>query len=474
MQRVDVEGRNPAADGANPTRSDPNADNNNNHTSENERVPNGAGERGSNDDGGGGGAKTARVAERRIDRFELENGGPRIQWFLKWEWSYAKRSGWFGVSLSVATISCILLIALTTHYALQARHSEHELAIATSPSTSHATTSLPVIALTTAAAADVKPLPDSRVAAAADVLRSDSSPSGDTPKEQVVYIGADSQICIRTKESGTWWSSVQCVENAHPKANSPITILDWLGGPSIYFIDTDNHLAGIDNSPTNDTWSLSLVAESKTQVHNMSQLASVTWLNYTSSWLYYQGVDGEMQEFGIDDYRDRAWRGGSFGGLGGCQPGSGIGASRWVNGSDEVLEVFCQVISKAIQGRVFAQGVWNADRYSVDSTGPQIPDGTSLASMTINDGNGSIILLAYMMEGGFVTVQTRRAENPDPEAFSSPVQVAEGDGQTGTGLTALGWLQQARLYFLEGEEIVELSSSNSTVGRNWTTVTIPW
>jgi hypothetical protein len=118
--------------------------------------------------------------------------------------------------------------------------------------------------------------------------------------------------------------------------------------------------------------------------------------------------------------------------------------------------------------------VWNADRYSVDSTGPQIPDGTSLASMTINDGNGSIILLAYMMEGGFVTVQTRRAENPDPEAFSSPVQVAEGDGQTGTGLTALGWLQQARLYFLEGEEIVELSSSNSTVGRNWTTVTIPW
>lgn len=411
------------------------------------------------------------VGERRPS--ELGTGDPPIPWFSKWKWSYAKRSGWFGVSLSVAIISSILLIVLTTHYSTQAQHYKH-VANTTSSSTPQVTTSQPTIALTTAATAQITPLPDSHVAAAVDVLGSYIAPPGDTPKEQVVYNGANGQICIRTKESGMWWGSVQCVEGANPKPNSPITMLDWLGGPSIYFIDKDNHLSGIDNSPTNDTWSLSLVAESKTLVHNMSQLASVTWLNYTSSWLYYQGDDGEIHEFGIDDYRDRAWRGGSYGGLGECQPGCGIGASRWVNGSNEVLEIFCQVTNKAIQGRVFAQNVWNSNRYSVDSTGPQIPDGASLASTTIDDGNGSIILLAYITEGGFLTVQTRQAENPDVEAFSSPVQVVEGDGQANTGLTAVGWSQQARLIFMEGDQILELSSSNSTVGMNWTTATIPF
>jgi hypothetical protein len=45
-----------------------------------------------------------------------------------------------------------------------------------------------------------------------------------------VYNDGGGKICIRTK-SGTEWLNVQCLEGATPLVDTPLTVLDWLGGP---------------------------------------------------------------------------------------------------------------------------------------------------------------------------------------------------------------------------------------------------
>jgi hypothetical protein len=59
-----------------------------------------------------------------------------------------------------------------------------------------------------------------------------------------------------------------------------------------------------------------MLRDEKRPTHAQSQLASVAWFNGTSSWLYYQGVNGQLREFGIDNYRDLVWRDVSIGPLG--------------------------------------------------------------------------------------------------------------------------------------------------------------
>jgi hypothetical protein len=118
------------------------------------------------------------------------------------------------------------------------------------------------------------------------------------------------------------------LEGANPRSDTPLTVLDWLGGPSIYFTTTDNLLSGIDHMPVNDTWKYSTLRDQKIPTQPQSQLASVTWFNGTLSWFYYQDVNGQLREFGLDEYRDVVWRDGSLGPLGQALSGTEIGASR--------------------------------------------------------------------------------------------------------------------------------------------------
>jgi hypothetical protein len=67
---------------------------------------------------------------------------------------------------------------------------------------------------------------------------------------KLAYNAGNGKICIRTK-SGTVWLNVQCLEGANPRADTPLAFLDWLGGPSIYFITADNFLSGLDHMPVN-------------------------------------------------------------------------------------------------------------------------------------------------------------------------------------------------------------------------------
>jgi hypothetical protein len=89
-----------------------------------------------------------------------------------------------------------------------------------------------------------------------------------------------------------------------------------------------NLLSGIDHMPVNDTWKYSTLRDQKIPTHPQSQLASVTWFNGTLSWFYYQDVNSQLREFGLDEYRDVVWRDGSLGPLGQALSGTEIGASR--------------------------------------------------------------------------------------------------------------------------------------------------
>lgn len=172
------------------------------------------------------------------------------------------------------------------------------------------------------------------------------------------------KICIRTKTENDWLR-VQCLEGANPRTDIPLTILDWLGGPSIYFITADGYLSGIDHVPANDTWKFSPVRSTIRLAQLQSQLSSVTWLNGTSAWLYYQDANNQPREFGVDDYRDITWRDGSIGPLG-LSLTRGINrTSRWWRRDDdhEALEVHFQVNNAALPGRVYMENTWNLADY---------------------------------------------------------------------------------------------------------------
>lgn len=193
--------------------------------------------------------------------------------------------------------------------------------------------------------------------------------------------------------------------------------------------------------PVNDTWKFSSLRDQKRPTHKQSQLASVTWFNGTSSWLYYQDSNSQLREFGLDDYRDIAWRDGSIGPLGLALSGSGIGASRWWLLSDgtEVLEVFIQVSGGALHGRVYMESVWTSDFYAVDGTPNTVSEGAALTSAVIHQTNSTMVLLAYVSSNGYLTVQSRETTNQTNtvfDAFSTPKQILQGDGGRTTGIAA--------------------------------------
>jgi hypothetical protein len=319
------------------------------------------------------------------------------------------------------------------------------------------------------------PIADGSLGATVLVLATYFSTAQGDPKSaetKLVYNAGNGTICIRTKSGEDWLNSVQCVFGANPKPNTPVTILDWLGGPSIYFITTDNFLSGIDNVPSNNTWKLSILEMEKTPTHPLSQLASVTWLNGTSAWLYYQDINSQLREYGIDDYRDDSWRDGSTGPLGLAQDGSGFGCSRYLMDGGEVLEVFIQATNAAIHGRVYINSVWTAYFYTVDGTPETVMGGASLTATTVTQPNGTFVFLAYVASNSFLTVQSRGTLNVTQyNTFSSPVNVMQGDGESETGLGAVGIEGAPKIYFGTGQKILELSGSAVTA-TNWTQVDV--
>ena len=172
-------------------------------------------------------------------------------------------------------------------------------------------------------------------------------------------------------------------------------------------------------------WRPSSVIENKIRVHDQSQIASVAWLNGTSTWIYYQDLDEQIREIGLDDYRDLKWRDGSVGSLGIGMTGSGIGVSRWVNRTGEVEEVFFQRGNGSIAGRMYMMSAWQPDYYTIEGTPNNVPDGASITIATVTERANSTILLAYVAKSGFLNVQARRTTDVNYRGFSSPVQLVE-------------------------------------------------
>jgi len=312
---------------------------------------------------------------------------------------------------------------------------------------------------------------DSGLGAAAIVLGAPFSlnPENET---KIAYNGEGGKICIRTKSGLEWSSNVQCVEGANPKNESPLSMLDWLGGPSIYFFTNDNRLSGIDYIPKTDNWRLSTIMKENITVHNVSQIASATWRNGAGAWLYYQVPNKQIWEFGMDDYRDQIWRNSSNGGsMGDAVPGSGIGVTRWINQTEEVEEMFFEVASGVIQGKMYAHKVWITDTYSIDGTADNIREGSGITATTVKASTGDMILLAYIAKNDFLEVQTRGTMNGTTfSAFSSPNKIVEGNGHPRTGVAAVDSSGMPMVYLVNGRKIVEMSSNNSSA--KWTNVDI--
>ncbi|KAE9362645.1 hypothetical protein N431DRAFT_144619 [Stipitochalara longipes BDJ] len=269
---------------------------------------------------------------------------------------------------------------------------------------------------------------------AADVFIGTSFSTGDSGifQTKLFYNDGEGKICIRT-ESESGWLDVRCLEGANPRSDTPITVLDWLCGPSIYFTSADNNLSGVDHMPLKDTWQLSMLRDQKKPAHRQSQLTSATWFNGTSSWLYYQNVNNQLREFGIDDYRDTVWRDGSIGPVGPALGETATGAPGWwwlANGS-EVLEVYTQVTGVSLHGRVYMESVWTSDFYAIDHTPNTVSRGTPLTSMVIHQPSETMVLLAYVSSDGFLNMHARGTANRAEtlwNVFSAPEIILQDNG----------------------------------------------
>ena len=173
----------------------------------------------------------------------------------------------------------------------------------------------------------------------------------------------------------------------------------------------------------------------------------------------------------MDDYRDQLWRDGSVGPLAKTQPGTGIGVVRWVNDTNEVEEVFFQVLSGVIQGRMYAEKRWITELYAIDGTTGNVPAGASIAATTIHEtGNAtSMVYIAYLGKRGNLYGQSRGTRNVTKfSSFSSPTELAEGNGHHRTGLGCVGGESgDVRVYFVKDQKILELMNNNAT-SSNWT------
>ena len=332
------------------------------------------------------------------------------------------------------------------------------------------------LTVSTSQYADVPPIADSKISAAfINAENIITSPASSDPTIEVVYIGDHGKICIRVKSGTMWHNNIRCVEGTNAMPNSPITILDWLGGPSIYYFTANHFVAGIDYIPNTDSWKFSSVNSQKFLAHNQSQIASLAWSNATQTWLYFQDPSQQIREFGLDDYRDTSWREGAAGALSKAMVGCGIAVMRWLNGTDQVEEIIFQSGNGGLAGRMYRESIWQPDIYAIDGTMDIVPNGAVIAGTTITDSTGnSTILITYGATSGFLSVQARATKGtPDSAlgAFSARVEIVEGDGQPQVGTAAVGSLGVPSLYFMSKDEMFELQAG-SAFAVNWTKTTL--
>lgn len=325
---------------------------------------------------------------------------------------------------------------------------------------------------------DVRPVPESNIGATTLNISRILSPASDGTSTLLVYSGSNGGICIRSRTGSTWNENVRCVTNANPLHKSPYTILDWLGGPSIYFISSSNTISGIDYVPQNDTWKLSSIVNHKIQVNAQSKIASVTWLNGSSSWLYYQDIFGFIKEYGIDDYRDISWREGTVDSLGLAQIGSDIGISRWLNGTAEVAGLFYQQSVNAIVGRTYQNSRWMSEDYLIQggqSAGSLV---SGFCTTSFASGNSSAVIIAYAGLDGYLysmTKQTSKLPSENTEQFSSAIAITEVNEKLPIGLAIVAQPNTTTiLYATNQQRLVQVEShglltSNLTI--NDTTIT---
>jgi hypothetical protein len=387
--------------------------------------------------------RAARHQSRDRFRWLSRPVGPILQWVL----------------VALLVVSIALNIALSVPGGILRRPSREGLA------------SLALnLTVTTLAVADGQPILDSSLGAAAIVL---STPFTLNPENEtkLVYNGDNSKICVRTKSKGHWRANIQCIEGANPKNNTPLTMLDWLGGPSIYFFTTKNRLSGIDYVPISDSWRLSSIVSFGIAVGSQSQLASMTWRNGTSAWLYYQVPDGQIWELGMDDFRDQIWHDGPTGGsLGKAATGSGIGVTRWIGDGAEVEEIFFAEEDGPIVERMYANSRWIPGTMSIKGTADKLRIGATISASTVRAPAGDIVVLAFVSKDGFLNVQTRRTANvSDYTDYSSPIEIVEGNAHLRTGVAVVDLWSMPTVYFMNGRQIVEASrlNTNSSAG-NWT------
>jgi hypothetical protein len=322
---------------------------------------------------------------------------------------------------------------------------------------------------------DVPPKPDTLLGAADIIKGTYFGKTADKPQTKYVYDTEDGKICVRTELDETWLPTLVCIENANAKPGTPLTILDWVGGPSIYFFTNDNIISGIDHVPSNDSWVISSISTRNVSVNPVSQISSTTWLNGSSAWVYYQDENNQLREFGLDDYRNQpsSWRDGSSGPLGLAAAGSWFAALQYSNGTDEFEEAWFQANSGSIHGKRYASNVWEDSDYAISSTASGVALGAPFdVTNVVGPDNTNTLLVAYVTTDGFINVAHRGTVNiTDFGAFSKPVQVVQTDGANG-GLVVDGGSGTPKMYNVHGQKILQFTSDTMmTVWTNGTDIT---
>ncbi|KAH0556972.1 hypothetical protein GP486_005237 [Trichoglossum hirsutum] len=279
----------------------------------------------------------------------------------------------------------------------------------------------------------------------------------------LVYNSAPNRLCLRNR-TGTdpWNQNVVCIVGADPKRNTPLALLNWLGGHSIFYINAKGYLTSLDWIPRSSSWRFSTLADSKVTPHAESQLAVITWGNSTGVWIYYQDRDGQIRELGMDDWRDRTFHYGANGGVvGKVIIGSGIGSVRYVNGGLEAQVLFLTDEENGpIVQHMYQHQTWQTPE-SVNGT-DEIKSTASISAATVRTQQGEVIMLAYVASNSYLVVQTRATNST---TYSAPKKVTEAM-QITTGVVCVDIYGVPTVFLTNGSDLFEISGGN--LAGNWT------
>lgn len=112
------------------------------------------------------------------------------------------------------------------------------------------------------------------------------------------YIDLYRRMWITVKDGSSRATDPVCIGKMNTRDDG---ILDWIGGPSIYWTSQDGSLSEAAHVAVNEAWKPLPIFDLKIHPIQQSRLASVTWLYGASTWLYYQDIDNQLLEFGMDN-----------------------------------------------------------------------------------------------------------------------------------------------------------------------------